>query len=295
MKNVLDVEVSCFQNCFTPGNPKSVNLLSWLKSKKYAHIVDSIRAIDNKEQRDEEKRQLPAITPSGKFHYKANDQLIRHSGLLQFDLDRQDNQHLENFSDLMEYVKNISNVAYCGLSVSGKGFWGLVPIAYPEKHNAHFDALVNDFRRFGLNCDTKVRPVSSLRVYSCDDKSYFNPYAKVYEKTSIENTDLITIKRKIMTSEAGGNEKEATVKRIVNDLTTSKSDITTSYQAWFQIGCALANEFGEQGRDYYHLISQYHPKYTFNSCNRQYDHCLKRNYGYRLGTVVYYWKLIKND
>ena len=294
MKNVLDVKVSCFKNCSTPWNPKFICLLNWLRSDKYVNIVEEIRSINDKEQRDEKKKEIPAITPSGIFHYKSNNQIISHSGLIQFDLDWKDNQHLENFYDMKEYVKNISNVAYCGLSVSGRGFWGLVPIANPEKHNTHFDALVSDFKRFGLICGTKVRPVSSLRVYSYDSFAYLNPYAQVYKKTTTDHINIIRMKRKNMALEIGGNEKEMKIKRIINNITESKIDITSSYQAWFEIGCALANEFGEQGRGFFHLISQYHEKYSPDDCNYQFDHCLKKGYGYSLGTLVYYWKSWKN-
>ena len=39
-------------------------------------------------------------------------------------------------------------MAYCGLSVSGKGFWGLIPIANPDKHRLHFTALKEAFGIF---------------------------------------------------------------------------------------------------------------------------------------------------
>lgn len=63
-------QISCFKNYNTPGNPVSINLLTWLTNIKYKNKVDLIRSLDEKSKRDEIKAQLPGITPSGIFTYR---------------------------------------------------------------------------------------------------------------------------------------------------------------------------------------------------------------------------------
>ena len=121
MKSVLNVEVSCYKS-YSSKEPKTINLLSWLSSEKYAKEVLELRAIENKAKRDEIKAGLPAITVSGVFSpARKEEHLVKHSGLICLDIDRKGNEHIANFEDLKKQLFNIKNVAYAGLSVSGKG------------------------------------------------------------------------------------------------------------------------------------------------------------------------------
>lgn len=181
MDSILNIEVSCFANYDTPDNPKSVNLLSWLKSGKYLSQVERIRSITDKAKRDEIKATLPAITPSGVFTYRSAKSLVKHSGFIQFDIDLKGNESVGNFRELKEQISRIKNVAYCGLSVSGTGFWGLIPIAYPEKHDLHLRAVRDSFTRFGIVIDPAPKSIASLRGYSYDPAAYFSHNATIFE------------------------------------------------------------------------------------------------------------------
>ena len=101
---------------------------------------------------------------------------------MQFDIDLQDNQQLQNYEDMQMLISMIKNVAYCGLSVSGRGYWGLVPIHDPAKHMEHFEALKDDFYFFGIKIDPAPSNVASPRYYSCDPNGYFNANATVYKR-----------------------------------------------------------------------------------------------------------------
>ena len=50
-RSVLDVEVSCFAS-YQGKEPRSVNLLTWLHSDKYADEVLQLRCIQDKRERD---------------------------------------------------------------------------------------------------------------------------------------------------------------------------------------------------------------------------------------------------
>ena len=125
MESVLNRQISCFKNYNTPGDPVTINLMTWLTATKYKNEVDRIRSLDEKPKRDAIKSQLPCITPSGIFSYRSQDSLLKHSGMIQIDLDGIDP------IDIGYYKKELSKlpeIAYLGLSASGRGLWGLIPI-----------------------------------------------------------------------------------------------------------------------------------------------------------------------
>lgn len=277
----LDVEVSIFKNYHCPDNPRTVNLLKWLTSSKYAPHVERIRATAEKLERDKLKANLPAITPSGLFTHRAEAGLVRHSGLIQFDIDTKENAHIANFEDLKREICNLAQVAYCGLSVSGKGFWGLVPVSDPANHRRHFEALKADFGQWGIVLDDKPANVASLRGYSWDPEAYFNPEAMVYTKLSKYSPPRLQI-----SSPPTGSETQK-VEACLAAVEASQIDITGSYSDWFAIGCSLANEFGEAGRDYFHRASRFHLSYNPTQADRQFTQCLKHKYRYTIATFFH--------
>ena len=180
MKSVLDVEVSCFANYIEASQPKVVSLLAWLTSSQHKAKVDAIRATTDKKVRDRIKATLPAITPSGLFTRRHNTALIKHSGLVCLDIDPKGNEGISNYPDLKHEICQIKNVAYCGLSVSGTGFFVLIPITHSEHHREHFNALRELFqKRYMIRVDS-TPDVSRLRGYSFDEDGYFNHHARPF-------------------------------------------------------------------------------------------------------------------
>lgn len=66
------------------------------------------------------------------------------------------------------------------------------------------------------------------------------------------------------------NEVETITQRIED----SKVDITNDYNTWLNIGFALSHQMQENGREYYHRISKFHPEYNPTECDEQYNKCL---------------------
>lgn len=179
--SILNVKVSCFKNYGSPHNPVTIDLKSWLTSEKYKAGVMELRAVDDKKIRDKMKSQLPLITPSGIFSYRSEANLLKHSGFIAIDIDRDNiNSKITNWKNLKKEICKISNVAYFGLSVSGKGYWGLVPINTPEAHKDHFRALKFAFIQLGINLDDAPCNVASARGYSYDSEAYFNHSAIMF-------------------------------------------------------------------------------------------------------------------
>jgi hypothetical protein len=277
MKSLLDVAVSCFKNYDTPSNPFSINLLTWLTSDKYSETVSQIRQMKSKPEREELKATLPAITPSGTFSYRESKKLIQHSGFIQFDIDFKENSHITNYNELKQHLSNIPNVAYCGLSVSGTGYWGLIPIEFRDKHKEHFKSLYEAFGRFGIVLDKAPANVASLRGYSYDPDAYFNHNATIFSQ--FEAAPVIAPRQSTDNSSAADTDTQI-VEACIRMIYDKGADITTSYQFdWLPIGSNFAGTFGEAGREYFHQVSQFHPAYDTRKTDRQYDNCLKHSSG----------------
>lgn len=289
MKSVLDVEVSCFRS-YSGVEPKPVELLKWLKSEKHADKIKMLRTFDNKVDRDLIKASLPAITVSGIFHpSRKEENLVKHSRLICIDIDLKDNEHISNFSKLKEQLFCIENVAYVGLSASGKGFFLIIPIVYSKRHKEHFAAIKNDFCNLGLAIDMAPRNVVSLRGYSWDPDGLFRHDAKRYWKWKNLKADEKKESRIVKTFLASpGTGTKARVEYYIQKIVDRRIDVTGRYHFWFKLGCAFANEFREEGREYFHTISQFYPGYTQQEADKEFDKALKGKYKeITIGTFVW--------
>lgn len=299
MKNYLDIEVSYFRNCMDVQHPKLINLLDWLHSVKYKKEVDIIRRTSDVDIRKSLKKKLPVITPSGTFKYRNQNGLIKHSGLIQFDIDLQDNHLLQNYDKMQESLSMITNVAYCGWSASGKGYWGLVPIQDPAMHVEHFEALKEVFFFLGIKIDPAPGNVASTRYYSYDKNGYFNMKATVFKRLKNRLKQVKGVNpRNSFCKKYPDTNKRSIIERlnqVVDHILAKKIDITVTNRRWFEIGCALANELGEGGREYFHAISQFHLKYNPSETDKLFNNCLKKGYNFRFGTIMYHYKAYSTD
>lgn len=218
--NPLDTTVSLFANYATPDNPVDIPLMTFLRSKKYRRHVEAIRAEPDKKRRDRMKAQLPAITPSGTFTRRGNDHLIRHSGLICIDLDGKDNPGVMNWREICR----LPEVAYLGLSVSGKGYWALIPLADPKRHTEHFRALQRDFSTFGLTIDEACGDPARLRGYSFDAQAYFNPNATPYERVYVPKREVKPYKPRVCQARQDGEKPGDAFNRSNNILDLAEAD-----------------------------------------------------------------------
>lgn len=67
------------------------------------------------------------------------------------------------------------------------------------------------------------------------------------------------------------------IEELVKRIEAAGVDLTTTYKDWLDIGFALADYIGEEGRSYYHRISCFYHNYNNLETDRQYDACLKRH------------------
>lgn len=91
MENILNIEVSCFENSKAIIPQKSVKLFEWLTADNNRFLVEKTRNEADLNKRSLMKLQLPCITPSGIFLKRAASGLEKHSGFICIDIDKKDN------------------------------------------------------------------------------------------------------------------------------------------------------------------------------------------------------------
>ena len=65
------------------------------------------------------------------------------------------------------------------------------------------------------------------------------------------------------------------IEQITQRIESAQVDITAGYDNWRDIGFALSDELGENGREIFHRVSRFNPDYNQQDCDRQYDRCLR--------------------
>ena len=287
--NIFNKEVSVFDSLYDTKEPVNCTLKEVLGNRKFQGEINKYR--ESKDDRD--KKKIPAFMPSGIFKGRKNEDLIKHNNVVCIDIDKKDNLDVINFDEIPTLIRQIPYVAYCGHSCGGEGYFILLPIEDSGKHKEHYVSICDDFERCGITVDKSCKAVSKSRIFSYDDKSYYNNEAVVYTREKEDVTDkrkgiANTKENKIERRQYKSNfhkkypeleriefmQTKADVELVIQIIRQKKIDITrgsNGYDDWYKIGAALANQFGEDGREYFHQVSCYHPKYNKQETDKKFD------------------------
>jgi hypothetical protein len=224
------------------------------------------------------KADLPYVTLSGKFNERKISGLIKHSGYLCMDIDDVDDP------EMMKSILGPDKYVYAAfVSVSGKGLAVMFKVN-PDKHLEAFEGLQQYlFENYEIITDPSCKDVSRPRYVSYDPHIYVNTHAEkfaVYPK-----------KQKAPTRVPDVVYVQSDFDQIIKEIVSRRIDITGDYHQWLRLGFSLTDKFGEGGRQYYHLISQFGATYSQKLCDRQYTNCLKaRKAGITISTFYYHAK-----
>ncbi|MBV7529022.1 VapE domain-containing protein [Chitinophaga sp. sic0106] len=253
--------------------------LQYVQDGRWQDEVLAVRNAKSEEAHKQLKEALPYATISGKFVERKNSGLEQHSGFLCIDIDDVDDPN-----ELKSIICPDKYVYAAFVSVSGKGLAVLVKIS-PDKHTEAFAGLQEYFfTQYQQVIDPSCKDVSRARFVSWDPHLYSNPYS----------TKFTTYPKK-QSAAAANVTKVIYVKSdfdaIINEINGRGQDITGDYHTWLRIGFALADHFGEGGRDYFHAVSQHHPSYNAALCDRQYSKCVRAGKsGITIATFYYHVK-----
>jgi hypothetical protein len=71
------------------------------------------------------------------------------------------------------------------------------------------------------------------------------------------------------------NDVAADIQTLVEQVEASAIDITAGYENWRDIGFALVEALGEDGRDFFHRLSRFNADYDHAEADKQYSACLR--------------------
>ena len=293
-QSIFKANVSFFP-CKEAGKSKiqTISLGRALLADTWRAQVEALRAEADPAKRQAIKEALPCISPGGVFTYvqkggRKSMSLITPSGFLCADIDCKPekgiNSALAGF-DLKAEISRLPFVAYCGKSCGGAGYFLIIPIADPAKYRDYYKALQADAEKCGLTLDAACSSIAFKRFVSWDADPYINTAARPYSYTLPER------KRDAPITPETAQEYAAKLEAIITKVEAEKLDIAPAERDWFEMCCALANIFGEAGRDYAQRLFQFYPGYTAAETDAKFTRAIESPYpAYTFGTIREFFK-----
>lgn len=279
-------EISIFKDV-SDIEPKPFHLEKWLfqTRKPFKDVLSNIENYRNTFDK-KLKESLPCCTISASFDKVRNlGNIKKKNNVICIDIDRftKSKRRKCNTCVDMQLVKEMfaehPSTLYAGFSCSGDGVYAILRIFDSEKLDEYFEHFKEKFARIGLNIDESCKDYTRLRFFSVDEDSYFNPNAKMYKIPEKKKEE-----KKSETQSVLDNRDK--IEQLCQVIEKNVIDITSSYDDWIKIGAGLYNEFGDQGIEYFHRISKYHPDYSVKECERKFNQCRKMS-GIKLNTLFY--------
>ena len=176
---LAETEISIFANA-RATDPQSVKLgavLTAIQDGRRADKITKLRALlarGDRDAYDAQKKKLSGVTLSGSFSVRNAQSLLKHSGLLQVDID-----HLPNPEEVRDQLAADPYICAAFLSPSAQGVKAILRIPFdPARHKESF--LVADRylkENYGLENDKTCSDVCRLCFVSHDPDLRLNPDA----------------------------------------------------------------------------------------------------------------------
>lgn len=294
--------VSCFQTVMSK-DPVTITLASWITGiinptseaeLKRVRLVEEYRKTGDKKL----KLKIPAFCPGALMKSRdaslpEDDRILHLTGWMQFDIDAQDNPDMGNADQLRDALSNITYTAFCSISTSGKGVWGLIKVKNVKDFKACFEQLKKDYQFLGIKLDpTKGGNPTDLRYYSYDPKAYVAKSLRFYDRKSEPP------KRKVSGTVKAFSHKDnwEQVSAMVGEVNQQGVDIAPDYDRYMKLAFSFANEFGENGRELFHHACEPSRKYVPKEADAQYSRCLQaKSSKSTIGTFYHFYKEAMNQ
>lgn len=285
----FDAEFSFYKKPIRNVTPSGVlNLVDayhLIKGSTYEEVTEDYRwLIGSKEGKEFKKENFDSCTYSGTFSNRKDECLLKHSGLLTLDFD-----HVE---DVVELKLKLLQDEYLGIellyvSPSGDGIKCIIKIDLSiGTHEEYFEGVANYIKATHfIGIDESGKNVSRACFLCHDPDVYINPNylgegnpkpTKPFDPRAWRNMPAQKSEQKAKGAPVTNNTTSH-VEELIQQIESRRIDLTVTYSDWIKIGFAFADQFGEQGREYFHRVSQVYSNYSREECDRQYTNCLKSN------------------
>lgn len=296
--NPLDVEVSCYKGASDNiGTP--IKLKDFLFTDRFKGIAEDIRQKATPEERHDYKKskvhEIPAITISGLFNVRESKGLVSPSGFMCIDIDHKDNAP-ETMAKVPSILKSLPYVCYASKSISGDGYFGIIPIENPSHFRQHYNALEEEMKSYGITIDKSCKDITRLRFATYDDEYYYNPSASSFY-LEVDTAQPLDRKQSRQFVSSSTHSDEDRVKGEIEFLKNNNISLPDDYDTWFKLAMSLSS-LGEKGRKFFHELSSLSSKYDKYECDNQYDEVINHYSGdneVSLGTFFHIVKNAKNN
>ena len=309
-KDIGECLVSVFQNTRTPdgghlsipekgelyrqslSEPYVMTLREFLElGRYYQSDIARIRSILDKSERDRLKtRILPCGSLSAQMKTRSRfakdeQKILKYNSLIVLDFDG-----LENVERAKEELSKLPFFWYIGLSVSGTGLFGIVPIGTDDwrQHKIYFKALKEELAGYGFKVDESCSDVGRVRVISYDEHPFYNEKCSVFclEDDGLDNS--------FEDDDSNGEETSPDIQEISThdrvklyvEEWERKRIALDSYADWLAIGLSLSHE-GEVGLAAFKRVSRFSSKYNEEEAEKKFRSFEVGNYSPGLGTFFY--------
>lgn len=283
----LNTQINYF-NTISDIKPKTATLKEILFSDlfdKQKKTIENLRKEKDSDRKKVLKNSLANYTVSAIFENERNSKnIIQRNNLICLDIDEKDNLNIIN--NVFDILKNIDNVLYCAKSCSGSGYFAIIPIVDTSRFLEQWESLNKDFASMGITIDKATKDVTRTRFISFDNDYYLNenatPYSKFFDvkkekekkQNNINSTnDRLKYNYQYLSNEQKTKEKELNV--MIENCKKHNINLSESYQNWFNIGIALIDEFGENGKDLFNKFSQLSDKYNKDETDEFFDNLIE--------------------
>jgi predicted P-loop ATPase len=257
--------ISLFGNIYNTVPIDNLDLNAYLngvKSGQWEDEVHKIRIQNDETIKDKMKRHLERVTFSGTFSKRTDDGLLEHSSLIAIDLD-----DLKD-PEITKLLLSDDKYVYAAfVSSGGKGLTILFRIN-KSKHRESFLGISEYLLlNYGLLADPgSISPVKPFGVT-------FDPFLHIAEHTVPIFTTYPKEKKEDKIPNFAFIKDD--FERLISEITKRNINLCEDYSQWLKIGFAFAEKFGENGRDYFHMVSQISSKYNKKRTDDQFRYCLR--------------------
>lgn len=245
--------------------------LEGIRNGKWEDDVNVVRLIKDKQERKFAKEKLESVTISGLFASRRDEHSETHSGLIGIDVD-----DVTNPNEIKDVLANDPYIYSIFVTVSGNGLCIIFKIN-PKKHREDFYSISKYlYEKYQIVVDPSGVNESRIRYVSFDPHIYINHGVVKQFDIKYEREKKTKIPDVIFSTKD--------FQRILDEIVQQKINLCDNYTEWLRIGFAFVHQFKEEGRKYFHMVSQFSSKYSPKITDLQYDACLKAH-GFNTSTI----------
>ena len=242
--------------------------------------IEAVRNIDRTTHESEyrqAKAKVLSYTPSCLCQGETAKEIKQINPLIAVDLDEKDNKGL-SLEEMRKRVNSLPYIMYSSLSAGGKGMYALIPILDENKTDFKgvFNALNEDFKALGLTLDSSCINVNRERYMSYDDNEFWNKECEIYTRKINIPTQVNGHPTRVeINANKPLTEREfKKVKSMVEDIKQNKIQLSKNHKDTLGLANAIANIWGENGRELLHIIRQQRSGYDEYKTDCNFDYVL---------------------